>query len=135
MIVRAAKTSLYFLALTGVVMVASTGCATKRTPKTAQVRPNTQALASFTASMPQQPVAPVEIPAQFRFITKKTTLGDVTQQVGQWHRVRGSGVRYYEYDLADGSAVLVGPEWPFGLGSRIQNVRAYRSTNDITLAP
>ena len=111
------------------------GCTTKSELSSERMRPDSEALASFSNSIPQQPAAPVDIPAQFRFITKKTTLADVTRKVGHWNRVRGSGRLHYEYDLADGSAVLVGPEWPFGLGSRIRSVMAYRSTNDITLAP
>src|SRR5829696_9973651 len=85
-------------ALLAFILVA--GCATEPELRSERMRPDSEALANFSASIPRQPAAPADIPVQFRFITKKTTLGDVTRKVGQWHRVRGSGVRYYEYDLA-----------------------------------
>jgi hypothetical protein len=75
--------------------------------------------------------APIEVPAQFRFITFDTSLEDVVRRVGQWNRIRGTNVLYYQWNLPDGSAVLVGPEPPFQLQSRIRGVTAYRSTNDI----
>jgi hypothetical protein len=75
------------------------------------------------------------IPAQFAFITTNTTLQQVIDRVGKYDRVRGSGVLYYEYDLSDGSAVLVSPEWPFQPTNRIRGVSIYRSTNEITLHP
>ncbi len=75
------------------------------------------------------------IPEQFGFITSRTTLRQVVRQVGRYSRVRGSGMLYYEYDLPDGSAVLVGPEWPFESDSRIRKDFFYPHATDITLAP
>jgi hypothetical protein len=49
------------------------------------------------------------IPAQFAFITTNTTLQEVVDRVGKYDRVRGSGILYYEYDLPDGSALLISP--------------------------
>ncbi len=75
------------------------------------------------------------IPTQFAFITTNTTLQQVIDRVGKYDRVRGSGISYYEYDLPDGSAVLISPEWPFQPTNRIRGVSFYRSTNEITLYP
>ena len=75
------------------------------------------------------------IPEQFGFITNGTTLQQVVDAVGKYTRVRGSGILYFEYDLPDGSAVLIGPEWPFESDSRIRNVFFYPHATDITLAP
>ena len=77
----------------------------------------------------------IAIPAEFAFITTRTTLRQVTDRLGKYDRVRGSGISYYEYDLPDGAAVLVGPEWPFDASSRIRSVEFYRKVSDITLYP
>jgi hypothetical protein len=111
------------------------GCATETPPRNAQSKPSPEALGSFVPPPKSKPQPPIEIPAKFRFITKDTTLQQVVDRVGHWDRVRGSGILYYEFDLADGSAVIVSPEWPFRLENKIQSVTAHRSTNDITLAP
>jgi hypothetical protein len=73
--------------------------------------------------------------ADFHLITTNMTLQQVTDRFGMYDRVRGSGISYYEYDLSDGSAVLVSPEWPFRPTNRIQAVTFFRSTNEITLHP
>ena len=44
---------------------------------------------------------------EFDFITTNTTLQQVIDRVGHFDRVRGSGISYYQWDLAGGSAVLV----------------------------
>jgi hypothetical protein len=54
------------------------------------------------------PSKPANI-AQFAFITTNTTLQDVIDRLGKYDRVRGSGILWYEYDLPDGSAVLITP--------------------------
>jgi hypothetical protein len=75
------------------------------------------------------------VPEQFGFITGQTTLQQVVDRLGKYDHVRGSGISYYEYDLPDGSAVIVGPEWPFDLRSRIRNVTFYHKASEITLSP
>jgi hypothetical protein len=92
-------------------------------------------------SLHQQAVSEVgtrttdNIPAQFAFITTNTTLQQVMDRVGKYDRVRGSGISHFEYDLSDGSAVLVSPEWPFEPTNRIRGVSFYRSTNEINMFP
>jgi len=76
-----------------------------------------------------------QMPAKFRFITSKTTLQQVIDKVGPYSRVRGSGMLYYQWDLADGSAVLVLPEWPFEPKNRIRHVEYFRNAKDISLHP
>jgi hypothetical protein len=76
------------------------------------------------------------IPAQFAFITTNTTLQEVVDRVGKYDRVRGSGISYYEYDLPDGSAVLVCPDVSLAAKAHPSiSVTFYRSTNDIHLYP
>ena len=72
---------------------------------------------------------------QFSFITTNTTLQEVVKRVGQFDRIRGSGISYYEYDLSGGSAVLINLEWPFQLTNKIHGIKFYQSTNDIGLSP
>ncbi len=76
-----------------------------------------------------------ELPEQFSFITSDTTLQQVVDRVGNYSRVRGSGVQYFEFDLGNGSAVLVGPEWPFEPVSKVRNATFYKDARKITLAP
>jgi hypothetical protein len=111
------------------------GCATETLPRTAKSKPNPEALGNFAPPSKPKPKPSMDVPTKFRFITKDTTLQQVVDRVGRWDRVRGSGVLYYEFDLPDGGAVLVHPEWPFRLENKIQSVTAYRSTNEIALAP
>jgi len=85
---------------------------------------------SVTVSWPTN-----DLPAQFMFITPNTTLQQVIDRVGKYDRVRGSGISFYEYDLSDGSAVLIRPEWPFEPTNKIRGVTFFRSTNEITLHP
>jgi hypothetical protein len=76
------------------------------------------------------------IPAKFAFITTNTTLQEVVDRVGKYDRVRGSGISYYEYDLPDGSAVLVCPDVSLAAKAHPSiGVTFYRSTNDIHLYP
>jgi hypothetical protein len=76
-----------------------------------------------------------DIPPQFTFITTNTTLQQVMDKMGKYDRVRGSGISYYEYDLQNGSAVLISPEWPFSPTNKIRGVTFYQNTNAITLYP
>src|SRR5215203_2414137 len=103
------------------------GCATEIPPPTTQSKPNPEALGDFAPPPKPKPQPLMDVPAKFQFITKDTTLRQVVERVGRWDRVRGSGVLYYEFALPDGSAVLVHPEWPFGLENKIQSVAAFRS--------
>jgi len=73
--------------------------------------------------------------ANFRSVTTNMTLQQVMDGFGMYDRVRGSGISRYEYDFADGSAMLLSPEWPFSPTNRIMAVTFYQSTNEIKLYP
>jgi hypothetical protein len=92
-------------------------------------------LSTFASGCSPRQSPPQRTATDFRLITTNMTLQQVTDRFGMYDRVRGSGTSYYEYDLADGSAVLVSPEWPFKPTNRIQAVTFFRSTNEIILYP
>jgi hypothetical protein len=71
----------------------------------------------------------------FRFIGTNTTLGAVTQRLGPYDRVSGSGIQMFEYDLADGSTIVLWPDWPFqstNLIHRVAQVRGATHTDGRT---
>ena len=76
-----------------------------------------------------------ELPNQFRFISHKTTLRQVIDRLGPYTRVRGSGVQAFEYDLPDGSAVLIFPEHPFQPSNKIRDVQFYPKKEQISIYP
>jgi hypothetical protein len=78
---------------------------------------------------------PTNIPPQFAFITTNTTLQQVIDRVGKYNRVRGSGILYYEYDLPNGSAMVISVEWPYQPRNKISAVGFYPRTNQIGLYP
>ena len=88
---------------------------------------------STSAQTPQ--LSQPKLPAKFQFITPETTLQEVVDRLGQWQKVRGSGMLYYEYDLPDGSAVLVHPAWPFKVDNKVEGCTFYPKASDISLAP
>ena len=45
--------------------------------------------------------------SQFSFITTNTTLQDVVNRVGKYDRISGSGIQMFEYDLDDGSKIVL----------------------------
>ena len=63
------------------------------------------------------------------------TLQQVVDRVGRYDRVRGSGIQYYEWDLADGSAALISVEHPFQLSNRVQGIAFFRTPEEIHLFP
>jgi uncharacterized membrane protein YbaN (DUF454 family) len=68
------------------------------------------------------------LPAEFRFITRDTTLQEVTRRLGQGNRVvRSDNIQAMQYDLSNGAAILVFPEPPFDSASTIRCVRLYRN--------
>jgi hypothetical protein len=75
------------------------------------------------------------LPPQFRFISRETTLQQVVDRVGAYTRVRGSGIQAFEFDLKDGSAVLVFPEYPFQLHCKIRSVQFYPKKEQIDIFP
>ena len=75
------------------------------------------------------------LPAQFRFISRDTTLQQVVDRIGPYTRVRGSGIQAFEYDLSDGSAVLLFPEHPFQMHCKIRKVQFYPKKEQIDIFP
>ena len=85
-------------------------------------------------------IATCELPAEFRFITRETTLQEVISRVGEPTSLQpmsvdlqqiktsdlvvgvdgGPAIVVAEYELPDGSAVLLVPEYPFELDCRIR---------------
>jgi len=63
------------------------------------------------------------------------TLQQVIDRFGMYDRERGSGILYFEYDLSNGTTVLLSPEWPFQPNNRIQAMTFYSNTNVIKIAP
>ena len=97
---------------------------------------------SNTASTPV-PATETNLPPQFAFILKKLdmiTLEEVTASVGQYQHIGrlledGDQVTY-EFDLPDGSAVLVTADHPPRAGrNTVHRVRFFKSTNDFKLQP
>ena len=69
-------------------------------------------------------------------ITTNMTLQQVIDRVGMYDRVRGSGISYYEYAFAGGSAVLVCPDLSLAAKTNPSiTITFYRSTNEIPLSP
>jgi len=65
----------------------------------------------------------------FAFITSSTTLGDVTRRMGTYDRVSGSGIQMFEYDLADGSKIVLWPDWRYTGTNLIHRVARVAGTN------
>jgi hypothetical protein len=77
-----------------------------------------------------------ELPEEFRFISRDTTVQQLVERVGPYTRIRGdSDTGALEYDLPYGSALLIFPEWPCELGSRVRGVQFYRKRDEIHLFP
>ena len=72
-----------------------------------------------------------DLPPQFRFISRVTTLQEVVDHLGPYSQVRGSRVQAFEFDLPDGSAVLVFPDHPYAPYSRIIKVQFYPKKEQI----
>jgi hypothetical protein len=90
------------------------------------------------AAPPQITSAPTPLPrtvANFRTVTTNMTLQQVIDRFGMYDRVRGSGIAYHQFELPDGTAVLISTEWPFQPTNRIQSVGFYKSTNEINELP
>ena len=66
---------------------------------------------------------------QFSFITTNTTLQEVVDRVGKYDRISGSGIQMFEYDLGDGSKVVLWPDWRFTPTNLIHRVAQVRGTN------
>jgi hypothetical protein len=77
-----------------------------------------------------------ELPEQFRFVSRDTTVQQLVERIGPYSRVRGDdNLKAFQYDLPSGSAILIFPEWPFGDRSRIRGVQFYPNRDTIRLFP
>lgn len=80
--------------------------------------------------------SPDQLPREYRFITDQTMLGRITEVLGPCTCVRGNDrIQALQYNLPNGSAVLIFPEWPFKRDSRILGVHMYDSDKAIPLFP
>ena len=66
---------------------------------------------------------PKHTAGEFNFVTTNTTLQQIIDRVGPYDRVRGSGVLYYQWNLSDGSAILVATEEPFQQTNKVTGFR------------
>lgn len=73
--------------------------------------------------------------AEFNFVTTNTTLQQIIDRVGRYDRVRGSGILYYQWNLSDGSAILVATEGPFQQTNKVTGFHVYPDARSITLSP
>ena len=105
-----------------VVVVFVSGCGSRQSAPTPTPTPSASAPLERTAE-------------NFQAITTNMIFQQVIDRFGIYDRVRGSGMLYYQYDLPDGTAVLVSVEPPFQPTNRIWGVGFYRSSNEIPLHP
>jgi hypothetical protein len=82
------------------------------------------------------------LPPKFAFIETNLdvmTIEQITQRVGNYTRVghlrQNRDELAYEFDLPDGSAVLLTPERPFQARNRVHRAQFFLSTNDFQLLP
>jgi hypothetical protein len=91
---------------------------------------------------PKSPPPQASLPPQFAFIQTNLhvmTVQEVADRVGNYSRVghlrQDDATLTYEFDLPDGSAVLLTPERPFEARNRVHSVQFFLSTNDFHLYP
>ena len=72
---------------------------------------------------------PQELPQEFRFITRESTVQEVVDVVGPYTRVTQTGL--VRYDLPSGGALFLFPEPPFSPASRIRGVQLYRTEDAV----
>jgi hypothetical protein len=70
-----------------------------------------------------------ELPQEFRFITRNTTVQEVVDSVGPYTRVTETGL--VRYDLPSGGALFLFPEPPFSPASRIRGIQLYRTEDAV----
>jgi hypothetical protein len=80
--------------------------------------------------------SPATLPPEFRFIQVGTTVKDVVDVLGKYSRIRGCDqIQALQYNLDNGSAVIIFPEWPFSYESRVIGVLQCDSKNKVPLFP
>lgn len=80
------------------------------------------------------PTPSSDLPLEFRFISRQTSLQEVMDRVGPRSRkLQRNSVVAYEYDLPRGCAVLIFPEPPCRPESKVLNVRMYLKTEEDSL--
>jgi hypothetical protein len=90
----------------------------------------------------RSPAPPAFLPPGFAFIRTNLdimTLEEVTNRVGSYTRVGrlrpDEDALAYEFDLKDGSAVILIPERPYQARNRVHMVQYFVSTNEFRLYP
>ena len=77
-----------------------------------------------------------ELPAEFQFIDRDTTIGEITQKIGPYSKVRGEDdVQAAQFNLPNKCALLVFAEPPLRPQSRVRGIRFYRDRDFIELFP
>jgi hypothetical protein len=87
-------------------------------------------------SDPERPVfadpeqwQPQELPREFRFITRESTVQEVVDTVGPYIRVTETGL--VRYDLPSGGALFLFPEPPSSPTSRVRGIQLYRTEDAV----
>jgi hypothetical protein len=72
---------------------------------------------------------PQELPQEFRFITRESTVQEVVDSVGPYTRVTETALVCY--DLPSGGALFLFPEPPFSPANRIRGIQLYRAEDAV----
>jgi hypothetical protein len=72
---------------------------------------------------------PQELPQEFRFITRESTVQEVVDSVGPYTRVTETALVCY--DLPSGGALFLFPEPPFSPANRIRGIQLYRTEDAV----
>jgi hypothetical protein len=70
-----------------------------------------------------------ELPQEFRFITRDTTVQQITDKLGPYTHLTETNV--VRYNLPSGGAILIYPEPPFTSASKVHGVQFYRTEDDV----
>ena len=117
-----ARTSARPLAIVGLVVVGAAGYAVFRV-----VRDRREEEEALRATYRASEIPTADLPSDFRFITRGTTLQQVIEQAGPPSRTKaieldGNALSVFEYELPARGAVVVMPELPFEPESRVRAV-------------
>jgi hypothetical protein len=74
-----------------------------------------------------------ELPQEFRFITRDTTLEELAATLGPYRPVADTG--NVRYDLPSGGAIVVFPEQLFSSDSKVRGVQFYSREDDVPVFP
>ena len=74
-----------------------------------------------------------ELPREFRFITRDTTLENLATELGPYRSVADTGA--VRYDLPSGGAIFIYSEPPFASNSKVRGIQLYRSRDSVPVFP